>query len=249
MEILQNPYLDAGGNSFDDKAICVLQAIKPHCISFHFFSLQFTCTCSQLWENYGFLPTKISLSLCFRGNTELIFVLYPDLLPYSLDPHLTSTTRTPGDSQAIRVPSKIKGLSPMVEVHLPWPGRLSMSPGFAGPSEEYLIYPKVWDQLVPNIVALIPSCCLLCKAGSLILKKYVCCKTIFRYCVPSMKWICSLTLWPGFWKNFTTVLSGWMLCSVSRFVQNCCDHCCNPIYHQGVKHLAGHSRQTFYSLL
>lgn len=109
------------------KAICGLQAIKAHCVSSHFFSLQFTCTCSQLWGNYPFLPARIPLSLCCRGNTEITFALYPDLPPYSLGPQLTSTTQIPGGSQAIRAASKIKGLSPTVEVHLPWPGRLLVS--------------------------------------------------------------------------------------------------------------------------
>lgn len=73
------------------------------------------------------VPKKISLSLCFGGHTELIFVLFPDLLPCSLNAHLTGTAQTPGDAQALRVAAKIKGLSPTVKLHLPWLGRLLVS--------------------------------------------------------------------------------------------------------------------------
>lgn len=40
----------------------------------------------------------------------------------------------------------------------------------AGTGEKYFIYLEVWDRLVVDIVALVPSWCLLCKARALILK-------------------------------------------------------------------------------
>ena len=40
----------------------------------------------------------------------------------------------------------------------------------AGPGGKHFIYPEVWGQLVADIVALLPSWCLLCKGGVLILK-------------------------------------------------------------------------------
>lgn len=151
-----------------------------------------------------FLPRPPSHG--FGGNTGLICPLFPDLPPYCLNPHLTSTMQTPGGARAFRAAAKIKSLSPTVKLLLPWVGRLLVGCLVsAGTGEKYFIYLEVWDRLVVDIVALVPSWCLLCKARALILKGMCVGKQSLSTMFPVWRaFVC--WLWPSFWKNFTIQL-------------------------------------------